>query len=50
MVNHVADDPGSPVYQTIHGWSFRMIHGARIPDPTKGQAVWWTCTFWDNIL
>ena len=23
---------------------FRMIHGSRIPDPTKGQAVWSTWT------
>ena len=37
--NLVADDPGSPVSQTVRGWSIRMIHGAWIPDPTNGQAV-----------
>ena len=30
--------PGSPVDQTK--WLvFRMIHGSRIPDPTKGQSL-----------
>ena len=48
--NLVADDPGSPVSQTGRGWSIRMIHGAWIPDPTNGQAVSSTWTFWDNIL
>ena len=29
---------------------FRMIHGARIPDPTKGQAVWSAWTSWASTV
>ena len=33
--------PGSPIDQRNPWLVFRMIHGSRIPDPTKGQSLVW---------